>query len=201
MIELSAIHVLLLEESIARGMTLEMAFSTSVGNTVAASGLWRFFSDTFPPQGIHWWNESSVWKEHWKPFLPNGLICFGEDVFGNQLVIVHGEENIFLWNHEDGVLVDLLLVPTELLSTVAESGIDWIDFYAKGSLDIARKYGRIPENSHLHWTTPLVLGGAVRLENLEVVERERHLVGHAKLWLQIVGIEPGSNIHVKRPNE
>jgi hypothetical protein len=201
MIELSATHIRLLQEAIAGGASLETTLPVSVGNTVAGGGLWRFFSDTFPRRGSRWWNESSGWREHWKPFLPAGLFSFGEDVFGNQLILVRGEENVRLWNHEDGALIDLLLAPAELLSTVTESGIDWIDFYDNGSLEVARKYGGIADDSHLHWTTPLILRGAVSLENLSVLERDKHLVGHAKLWFQVAGLEPGSTIHVKRPSE
>lgn len=201
MIELSTNHVRVLEERIAGGTPPETALPAAVGNTVAGGGLWRLFSDTFPPQGVRWWNESSAWREHWKPLLPAGLFSFGEDVFGNQLVVVPGEENVFLWNHEDGAFFDLLLTPAELLSTVAESGIDWMDFYGNGSLEVARNYGRIPDDSHLHWNTPLILGGAVSSDNLSVVERERHLVGHAKLWFQVRGLEPGSTVHAKKPGE
>lgn len=135
------------------------------------------------------------------PFLPTGLFSFGEDVFGNQLTVVRGEENVRLWNHENGAFIDLVLAPAELLSTIVESGIDWIDLYDNGSIEVARKYGRVPDNSHLHWTTPLVLGGAISLENLSLVERERHLVGHAKLWFQVAGLEAGSPIYAKRPGE
>ena len=201
MIELSANHVRRLEEGMVGGMPLEAALPASIGNTVTGAGLWRFFSDTFPPRGIRWWNNSSGWREHWKPFLPAGLFSFGEDVFGNQLVVISSQVSVFLWNHEDGGLVDLLLAPIELLSTVTESGLDWIDFYGNGSLEVARNHSRIPDDSHLHWTTPLILGGTVSLQNLSIVEREKHLVGHAKLWMQVRGLEPGSTIHVKRGSE
>lgn len=198
MIELSTKHVRLLEGGTAGGTALEAALPAFVGNTVAGGGHWRLFSDTFPPRGVRWWNESSAWKEHWKSVLPTRLFSFGEDVFGNQLVIVPGKENVFLWSHEDGAFVDLLLAPAELLSTVVESGIDWIDFYGNGSLEVVRNYERnTPDDSHLHWTTPLVLGGAVGLENLSIVERERHLVGHAKLWFQVQGLEPGTPVRVQ----
>ena len=199
MIELTTSHVRRLEESIRGGTPPETALPTCIGNTAADGGVWRFFSDTYPPQGIRWWNESSGWVQHWKPFLPTGIFSFGEDVFGNQLVILPGEENVFLWNHEDGALADLLWAPAELLSTVAESGVEWIDFYSNGSIGVARAYTKLPDESHLHWTTPLILGGAVHSDNRSVVERERHLVGHAKLWLQVRGLEPGSTIHIKRP--
>lgn len=201
MIELSRDNVRLLRESIEAGTPLETAIPASIGNAFAGGGLWRFFSDTLPPRGVRWWNESSGWREHWKPLLPASFFSFGEDIFGNQLVIVSSKENGYLWNHENGAFLDLQLAPTELLLTVVENGIDWIDFYRNGSLEIARKYGRIPDNSHLHWTTPLVLGGAVSLKNLSVVERGEHLVGHAKLWFQVRGLELGQTIHIKRPDE
>lgn len=201
MIELSATYVRLLQKAIAGGAPLEAALPDSVGNTVVCGGLWRFFSDTLPRRGARWWNESSGWREHWTAFLPAGLFSFGEDVFGNQLIVVRGEENVRLWNHEDGSFLDTLLAPAELLSTVADSGIDWIDFYGNGSLEVARKYGGVPDDSHLHWTAPLVFGGAVSLENLSVVERDKHLVGHAKLWLQVADLDPGLTVNLKRPSE
>lgn len=201
MINLSANNIRLVEEGMAAGTRLETILPASIGNTVAAEGLWRFFSDIFPPQGVQWWNSLSSWKEHWKPFMPEELFSFGEDIFGNQLVIMSQQANVFLWNHEDGGLFDLLLEPAELLSTVVESGIDWIDFYGKGSLEVARSHQGIPDDSHLHWTTPLILGGGVGLENLTVVDRERHLVGHAKLWMQVRGLEPGSTVIINTSGE
>jgi hypothetical protein len=201
MTEIGTTHLRRLREQIETGLSLEKALPASIGNTVVSGGLWRFFSDTFPPRGIHQWNESSGWREHWKQFLPAGLFSFGEDVFGNQLIVVSDEENACLWNHEDGSLVDLLLAPFELLSTVAESGIGWIDFYKNGSLEIAHKYGEVPDNSQLHWVTPLVLGGLVTLENLSVIDREKHLIGHAKLWSRVQDLEPGATIHAKEPAE
>lgn len=201
MIELSASHVRLLEIHLTADASSETVLPVSIGNTVAGGGVWRFFSDIFPLQGVGWWNGASGWREHWKSLLPAGLFCFGEDIFGNQLAMVPGHENVLLWNHEDGRLFDLLLAPAELLSTVAESGIDWIDFYGNGAPGVARNFGLVPEDSHLHWTTPLILNGAVNRENLRVVERNRHLIGHAELWLQIRGLEPGTIIHARQPGE
>ena len=197
MIDLSTSHIRCLEEIVATGSPLEKAIPCSIGNTVAGGGLWRFFSETFPAGGVHRWNESSGWKEYWKPFIPAGLFCFGEDVFGNQLVIVPGEKIAKIWNHEDGAFVDLLLEPQEMLSVVAESGIDWIDFYGNQFLDVASKYGMVSDNLHLHWTTPMILGGSACKENLSVVERKSHLIGHAKLWHQIQNLESGSTVHIK----
>ena len=76
--------------------------------------------------------------------------------------------------------------------------IDWIDFYSDGSLQIARGFGVVPEDSHLHWTTPLVLGGSVNLANLGIVPRDKHHVGHAKLWAQVSGLPPGTEVVTRR---
>lgn len=196
MIDLTANHIRCFEDSVAKGTPLQEAFPSTIGNTIVGGGLWRFFSDTFPSKGIRWWNESSGWRESWNPLLPAGLFSFGEDVFGNQLVILSDKASTFLWNHEDGALIDVLLKPQELISSVAESGIDWVDFYGNQALEIARNYGIVSDELHLHWTTPLILNGAISLGNLSVVERERHLIGHAKLWSQVRGLDPGSTIRI-----
>lgn len=199
--ELGTTHLRVLQQQIAAGSGLKEALASSIGNTVACDAQWRFFGETLPECGVERWNEGSLWKQHWKPFLPTGFFSFGEDVFGNQLVFASGQTSVQLWNHENGEMDDLLLDAMELLSTLVENGIEWIDFYQDGSLAIAREFGSIPTNCHLHWTTPLILGGAIIIENISVVEREQHLVGHAKLWRQIQGLEPGNMVKPGDDNE
>jgi hypothetical protein len=197
MLNLSPSHIRLLQDRLSGGTPISTALSASIGDTIACSGLWRFFSDSFPSHGICWWNESSGWRQSWNSMMPPGLFSFGEDIVGNQLVLIPDHDQVFLWNHEDGSLADLLVPPAELLSTIVESGLDWIDFYSNGSLEIARKFGEVPFDSHLHWTQPLIVGGAVNLQNLSLVKCESHLVGHARLWLQIRDREPGTIIRLK----
>ena len=177
-----------LDELLASGITPPVAFPKAIGGTSIDDGIWRFFSDSWPQGGILGWNVDSAWKTQWQPFLPSGLLSFGEDVFGNQLVLVDGCENVLLLNHENGECCDLLVGPSELLRTAMEHGIDWIDFYSDGSINVARQYGLVPLDMHLHWTTPLVLGGQVSANNLSLVQRDAHLVGHAKLWSQLAGV-------------
>lgn len=191
---LSAHHVARLVRLLANGGTPLLAFPQSIGETSLCDGIWRFFSDSWPLGGIGDWNEGSSWKSHWQPFLPSGLFCFGEDVFGNQLVLVGGFDNVLLWNHENGECHDLFVGPCDLLRTAVESGIEWIDFYSDGSLAVARQYGPVPPKMHLHWTTPLILGGEVSPANLSLAEREPHIVGHANLWTQVSGLPPGATL-------
>lgn len=194
MIPLSVQHVVNLDALLANGTVPSIAFPESVGETTLCGGVWRLYSNVWPRGGITAWNKGSEWKNQWQSFLPSDVFAFGEDVFGNQLFFVNGFENALLWNHENSDCFDLLLKPCELLMTVLKNGADWIDFYADGSLSVAKEYGSVPKEMHLHWTTPLVLGGEVTRENLSLAQRESHLVGHAKLWSQLAVLPPGTEI-------
>jgi hypothetical protein len=181
-----------LRQELGASVPLHDVLPRVIGETQVGGGLWRFFSERYPDGGVIRWNSDSSWKQEWK-LQPTQFYSFGEDLFGNQLVIQSGVENVHLWNHEDGSIIDLLLDPVTLLETSVESGIEWIDFYGDGSLKIAeRRIMDVPAECHLHWTTPLILGGHVSTENTSVVERNMHLVGHAKLWARLRGCDPGT---------
>jgi hypothetical protein len=186
-----------LRDEVSKGTALSEALSKIIGGSETGTSVWRLYSNNFPLQGVLNWNADSVWKREWK--LPTkDFHAFGEDIFGNQLIIQPCISQVVLWNHENGSLVDLLLDPITLLETVVENGLSWIDFYADGSLKVAEaKISDLPYECHLHWTTPLILGGQVSSENTSIVERSMHLVGHARLWNQLHDQGPGSHIIVK----
>jgi hypothetical protein len=191
-----------LRQDLSNSVSLVDALSKNIGGSHIPGGLWRFFSEYYPKGGITEWNSFSGWKQEWE--LPtNILYAFGEDLFGNQLIILHAVENVHLWNHENGDVIDMLLDPASLLETIIQSGIDWIDFYNDESAKIAEKrIMDVPIESHLHWTTPLILGGRISLENTSIVERSLHLRGHAKLWKQLSGYDPGTIIiPTRKPTE
>jgi hypothetical protein len=192
MMQLELAHIARLRESLASGVPFAEAAPQAIGGTEACGGLWRFYSESWPAGGAKRWNEGSSWKQHWREFLPRDAFAFGEDVFGNQLIVVPGHENALLLNHENAECADLYCDPSSLLTTILNDGIDWIDAYSDGSLSVARRYLPVAQDSHLHWTTPLILGGMVDDSNISTIERESHLVGHAKLWLQVRGLPPGT---------
>jgi hypothetical protein len=199
---LSSEGCLRLCDELNRKIPLAEALSTSVGGIHAAGGLWRFFSAHYPKGGFAEWNSNAAWKREWG-FAPSPFHAFGEDLFGNQLILRPGFENVHLWNHEDGSVADLLLDAATLLEAVVQNGLGWIDFYSDGSLKIAQtRLMDVPAECHLHWTTPLILGGNVSVENTTVVERSMHLVGHAKLWMRLRGCDPGTIVvPVRKPKE
>lgn len=197
MTTLSLQHLVRLDELLAGGTVPRIALPRAIGETCVCDDIWRFFSDSWPDGGVLHWNCGSSWKSQWQPFLPPGLFSFGEDVFGNQLVLVDGYENVFLWDHESGGSHDLFLGPSDLLRTALESGIDWIEFYSNRSLMIARKFGAVPLDMHLDWTTPLILGGEIAPQNTALLERDSHLVGHAQIWSQVRDLPPGTAVMPK----
>jgi hypothetical protein len=132
MMQLGPTHVARLKQALEQGTPLGDALSKAIGDTEACNGLWRFYSESWPAGGIRHWNEEGPWKQHWGAFLPHGAFAFGEDVFGNQLIVVPGEDAVFLWNHENGECLDLYADPINLLATVLNDGIDWIDLYGDG---------------------------------------------------------------------
>ena len=158
---------------------------------------WRLFSQSHPPPGVVAWNAAPTWKAAWG--LPEeSLWAFGEDIFGNQLVVLAGSTATTLWGHEAGDLFDLHLSPIELLATVLDHGVDWVDYYIEGTLAVARaRLASVPADSHLHWTTPLILGGQVSEANTSIVERGTHLNGHAALWKQLFPLDPGTVVIAK----
>jgi len=194
MMQLEPTHIARLKEALEHGASVAEALQKAIGDIEACDGLWRFYSESWPPGGIRHWNSDSRWKQHWEAFLPQRAFAFGEDVFGNQLIVVPEEDGVFLWNHENGECTDLYSDPVSLLTTALKDGIDWIDLYGDGSPVVARRFGPVVRESHLHWVTPLILGGVVSDSNISVVERETHLVGHAKLWSQLRDLPPGTTV-------
>lgn len=178
--------------------SMQMALPNTVGGSSLAGGFWRLFSKSYPEGGgIHYWNSAENWRKSW-PTLASNLFFFGEDIFGNQLTLLPERENVFLWNHENEDLVDLLLDPLTLLETVFQSGIDWIDFYIPKMISIGRtRLLDIPESCHLHWTQPLILAGPMDLKNTSVVNSVSHLKFHGELWAKLRGLPPGTEIIFK----
>jgi len=173
------------------------ALPKTVGDRTAGGGIWRLFSEQYPAGGILAWNSADVWRLSW-PDLPSSLLFVGEDIFGNQLTCASGCENVFLWNHENGNLTDLSLDPATLLETVLQAGLDWIDFYTPEMLAVARtRLLDVPENCHLHWTQPLILGGRVSTKNTSVLETVSHMKFHAALWAKLRDLPPGTEIVAK----
>lgn len=163
-----------------------------LGGKGVASGFWRFFSRTHPACGTGEWNLR--WCRSWG-LAPENVYSFGEDLFGNQLLIFMGRTSAYVLDHEDGECHDTQLSVDDLVEAVLDNGVGWLDFYANGANTIGVDFvAQVDWESHLHWVQPLSLGGRVSRDNVSIVERMAHLVGHERLWERIRDAAPGDEI-------
>jgi len=170
------------------------ALAATVGDASLCDGLIRLFSAGYPQNlGVNGWNDSEGWRATWPSVSVEYF--FGEDVWGNQLTITDGSPNVFLWGHEDASMFDTALEVVDFLEALLKYGLIWTDYYSEEMLRIGKtNLSNVTDESHLHWITPLILGGTVVQENVSVVPRVPHLTGHGKLWQQISGLPPGTEI-------
>ena len=86
----------------------------------------------------------------------------------------------------------------DLLESVVQHGLSWIDFYSNGSLDVARGFvANITWEQHLHWIQPIIFGGMITPSNISVIDSFAHLLGHAQLWRQVSRDDPGTEIRIQ----
>lgn len=188
-------QIVRLRASLAGGVSPREALLECVGGTVLCNGLWRLYSAAHPKCGVDHWNEE--WCLAWGLSKEN-VFAFGEDVFGNQLILTAQGTTVYLCDHENGSCHDLDLGVADLLEAGIVHGLSWIDFYSNGSLDIAKGFlTTVTWEQHLHWTQPLILGGAIAAQNVSVVDRVLHLSGHAKLWKQLSGLPAGTEFRIQ----
>lgn len=184
-----------LKAAVLDGGSLPDALVAHVGGLEMAEGLWRFFSPNHPASGVTEWNEA--WRTAWR--VPAGsAFAFGEDLFGNQLLVTQSRPTMIVCDHENGMCHDVGVDVTDVLGAVAQHGLAWIDFYSSEALSVGRAFVPRPNwEEHLHWIQPLFLGGTPNAKNVTKVERLNHLHGHAKLWEQMAELPPGTEVRLR----
>lgn len=172
-----------------------VAIPSTIGGFTVCQGFWRIFSHANPKEGVAAWNMR--WCKAWG-VSGDQVFAFGEDVFGNQLVLSRSNKYVHICDHENGQAVDTELGLIDLLESVAGHGVSWLDFYGNGAFDVASRFLQTLDwEDHLHWTKPLILNGAVSRENVSVVNRNAHLSGHEAIWKEISSLPPGTQIRIR----
>jgi hypothetical protein len=197
--ELTKVDVAALREGLQYGRAPEDVFAAATGGRSTGGGFWRFFSPTFPDGGLQGWDHAE-WRSYW-PSLPSSVLFVGEDLFGNQIGVRRDrpQGDALIWSHENGDFWSLEMPIAALLEAVVEAGVEWLDFYSDGSPQVAAESGlTVGGGQQLHWIKPLILGGTVTRDNLTLVERHAHLIGHGKLWAQVGHLPPGTEVVGRR---
>ncbi len=192
---LTSDRLLQLRDALSRGASVREAVPASLGGTILGDGCWRLFSNRHPECGVALWNEE--WCAAWGIPKTN-VFTFGEDVFWNQIIVTADENTVYVCDHENGSCFDLQLGVVDVLESVLQHGLSWIDFYSNGSLEVAKGLmAEIAWEQQLHWVQPLILGGVVKSSNVTKVGRSAHLSGHVQLWKQVAGLAPGTEIRIQ----
>jgi hypothetical protein len=179
-----------LQHALETGAPMAVAVSSALGG-LTLDGIVRFFGADCPPGGVDAWNRAA-WRAEWA--LGGDVRCLGEDCFGNQL-LCPSSDVVAWWNHETGDTYDLEVDVVTLVSVGIDSGVRWLDCYRDIDFSSVESLVKaLSMREHLHWVTPLVLGGDRNATNLQAVERNAHMTGHAELWRKIGRLPPGTRV-------
>lgn len=182
-------NIEMLAEQVRCHRSLEEAIASNLGGLTMCDGRWRFYQDSPSEPSSRTW--TNFWEQAWG-MVPKSTLHIGEDVFGNQISVNESSHETYICNHENNIYSEIGLKVVDLVNAVAKHGLFWIDFYNDGSLDIVEHLPKISIVQHFHWVHPLVLGGRVDLNNVCIIERIPHIIGHAKLWRSIQGDSLGT---------
>jgi hypothetical protein len=118
------------------------------------------------------WN-AGAWRVPYR--LPESLLLWGENIFGDQYGVDMNSAEVMLVNCEGGAAERL---PFASMTTCLES-ILLGEHVCRLDLDLvqaAHEKGLRPSlTEHLSFSLPLVCGGIAELDNLEVLDGEAHL--------------------------
>lgn len=139
------------------------------------------------------WNAKSLWKYEYK-HMNDGLLCFGEDAFGNQFALLN-TSSIALFDGETGELIEQWKSAESWCQAIVNRFNE-----LTGSAVMAQwegTYGEIPEQMRLMPRTPLVLGGLLAIEELVAVKDADLMRFRGHLATQLRDIPDGSTIQLR----
>lgn len=134
------------------------------------------------------WNKIDGWRAQYD--LPNDLVSFAEDVFGEQFCLYNSK--IYRFNPETGEM--------EGFSKTLEGWADLIlqDYEVETGYLIAHdwqeKYGRLQLGQRLVPIKPFVLGGEYEIENLQAMYSADGIAYRANIARQIKGLPDGTRV-------
>jgi len=143
--------------------------------------------------GLADWNAADLWKSRY-----NGsadlVLCFAEDVFGNQFSLMHSR--VVLFGVETGEIEDF----SESVEGWAASVLNDYDFVVGHTFahDWQKSNGALPGRHRLCPITPFVAGGEYALENLRASEAVDLMRTFGEFAQTIRGQADGSTLQLKR---
>lgn len=138
------------------------------------------------------WNSNNLWKNCYED-MSEGLIFFGEDIFGSQFAI--SENCICRFDPETGQVEEIAADLEDWAGQIIQ------EYEVETGYPIANSwqqiYGSLPPKHRLVPKIPFVLGGEYVLENLYLANAVEGMKVRANLALQIRDLPDGSSIEFK----
>jgi hypothetical protein len=142
--------------------------------------------------GLETWNSPSLWKFTYTN-LPSELLCFAEDLFGNQFALL--DNKIVIFQCETAEIEQIASSFEELAGQLILEA----DYLTGRSLSAAwcNKFGVFPVRNRLIARTPFVLGGEYALQNLISVESAKSMRIRGPLASKIADLPDGTKLIVE----
>jgi hypothetical protein len=145
----------------------------------------------FSSDYLRWWNSAELWRSLYE--LPQDLICFAEDVFGEQFCLC--KQNIHRLNPE-----------TAELDPVAASVEEWAqvllkDYDVETGYTVAHEWqaahGPLMPGKRLIPIKPFVLGGEYTKDNVRPLDAVEGMQLRAALARQIRNLPDGTRVRLR----
>jgi len=177
-----------------RGVELAKVLSRRNGFYAYESALLVRGIDTVPPpRDIATWNAPDTWLAQYDSFELGPMLCFAEDVFGNQFAIASGR--VMLFDPETGNSEEV----SETLKDWARIVVDDCAYYT--GYPVAHEWqvknGALRPGTRLMPKIPFVCGGEFAVSNLALIEEREGMAFRASLARQIKDLPDGATINFK----
>ena len=143
-------------------------------------------SDCF---GIADWNDNKLWKTAYAG-LADDLLCFAQDIFGNQFAITGGK--IVVFSAETGETSIFAFSLEEWARKILDD-FDYLTGYTFAK-EWQELHGPLPVGMRLCPTTPFIMGGEYKLQNMQAMEGSKVLKTLGYFATQIHGQPDGTKI-------
>ncbi len=160
-----------------------------------ASALHVFSTNVNKKQNIVEWNSPQGWRQEYGE-LASELFSFGEDMFGNQFCIAHGE--FVQFNIETAEVESMGRSAEEWADTILSDFGYWTGFPL--GWEWQNTNGPIPNGRRLFPRQPFMLGGDYEVSNLWCGDTLETLGFYGYLARNVWGISDGTPVEISLPS-
>src|SRR5258708_25806073 len=151
-------------------------------------------SDITGKMTLEEWNSETLWKSAYKG-MTNGLLFFGEDVFGDQFCLSKSDSGVFHFDAEYGSAN--LVAPSmekwaELISSDYEAQTGW-----RSAHEWQAEHGPLGLGQRVQPKIPFSYGGDYSLQNLWAGDAVKGMLFKAEVALKVRDLPAGTELRLE----